>query len=210
LDRQVAFVPRIDSRGRPFIQKHSADSSSECSHRFKRTTTGSNQFQSTESYARNRTDFRSVSFTIDQFSYTGYDKHSDKPNPTGKPRRSVFQSETLFGDNTDIDDDVILEDESFEFEYDVDTMPAELQAYAMDRRERPQFKPGSRMWITRWKAFSEKAKQIWDTMEDDDKALILALQENRKDALKPDQSKYSVNTHSFATDTSSDDIDDAF
>jgi DNA gyrase/topoisomerase IV subunit B len=126
-------------------------------------------------------------------SATGYDKRSDKPNPTGKPRRLVFQSETLFGDNTDIDDDVILEDESFEFKYDVDTTQAELQAYVMNRRERPQFKSGSRIPITRWKALSEKAKQIWDTiMEDNDKALILVLQENRKDASKPDQSKYAV------------------
>jgi hypothetical protein len=106
---------------------------------------------------------------------TDYDKRTDKPNPTGKPRRSVFQSETLFGDNSDIDEDVIIEDESFEFEYDVDTMPAELQAYAMNQREQPQFKPGSHMPITRWKALLEKAKHIWDTMEDDDKALILVL-----------------------------------
>jgi hypothetical protein len=68
-------------------------------------------------------------------SATGYDKRSDKPTPTGKPRRSVFQSETLFGDNTDIDEDVIIEDESFNFEHDVDPMPAELQAYAMNRKE---------------------------------------------------------------------------
>jgi hypothetical protein len=47
-------------------------------------------------------------------------------------------------------------------------------------------------------------------MEDDDKALILALQENRKDALlKPDQSKYAVNSHSLTNDTPSDDIEDA-
>jgi hypothetical protein len=90
---------------------------------------------------------------------TGYDRRSDKPNPTGKPRRSVFQSETLVRDNTDIDD---------EFEYDVDTTQAELQAYAMNRRERPQFKPGSRgMPITRWKALSEKATNrfgiLWKT-----------------------------------------------
>jgi hypothetical protein len=65
------------------------------------------------------------------------------------------------------------------------------------------------MPITRWKALSEKAKQIWDTMEDNDKALILAIHENRKDASKPDQSKYAVNTHSLTTGTSSDDIDDA-
>jgi hypothetical protein len=80
---------------------------------------------------------------------TGYDKRTDKPNSAGKSRRLVFQSETLFGDNSDIDEDAIIEDESFEFEYDVDTTPAKLQAYAMNRRERPQFKPGSRMPITR-------------------------------------------------------------
>jgi hypothetical protein len=140
---------------------------------------------------------------------TGYDKRTDKPNSAGKPRRLVFQSETLFVDNSDIDEDAIIEDESFEFDYDVDTTPAELQAYAMNRRERPQFKPGSRMPITRWKALSEKAKHIWDTMEDDDKALILALQENRKEASKPDQSKYAVNTHSLTNNTSSDGIEDA-
>jgi hypothetical protein len=65
------------------------------------------------------------------------------------------------------------------------------------------------MPITRWKALLEKAKQIWDTMEDNDKALILALQENRKEASKPDQSKYAVNTHLLTNGTPSDDIEDA-
>jgi hypothetical protein len=128
-------------------------------------------------------------------SATGYDKRSDKPNSNGKPRRSVFNSETLFGDHVSSNNDVIHEDETFEFDYDVDTTPAELQAYAMNRRERPQFKPGTRMPITRWKALSEQAKQIWDTMENDDKALILALQEKRREAPQSDQSKFSVNTH---------------
>jgi hypothetical protein len=32
-------------------------------------------------------------------SATGYDKRSDKPNSNGKPRRSVFNSETLFEDH---------------------------------------------------------------------------------------------------------------
>jgi hypothetical protein len=64
------------------------------------------------------------------------------------------------------------------------------------------------MLITRWKPLSEKAKQIRDTMEDDDKALILALQENRKEASKPDQSKYAVSTHSMTNGTPSDDIEE--
>jgi hypothetical protein len=98
---------------------------------------------------------------------TGYDKRSDKPNSNGKPCRSVFNLETLFEDH-----DERLE----EFDYDVDITADELQAYALNQRERPQFKFGSRIPIARWKALSEQAKQIWDTMADDDKALILALQ----------------------------------
>ncbi len=60
-------------------------------------------------------------------SATGYDKRSDKPNSNGKPRRSVFNSETLFEDH----------DETLESDYDVDTTADELQVYAMNRRERP-------------------------------------------------------------------------
>jgi hypothetical protein len=100
-------------------------------------------------------------------SATSYEKRSDKPNYNGKPCRSVFNSETLFGDH----------DETLELDYDMDTTADELQAYEMNRRERPQFKSGSCMPIARWKALSEQAKQIWDTMVDDDKALILALHE---------------------------------
>jgi hypothetical protein len=66
------------------------------------------------------------------------------------------------------------------------------------------------MPIARWKALSEQATQIWDTMADDDKALILALQEKRKEAPQPDQSKLSANTHTatLTPDTPSDNIDD--
>ena len=52
-------------------------------------------------------------------SATGYDKRSDKPNSNGKPRRSVFSSETLFGDH----------EEAVHFDYDVDTSTVDLQAY---------------------------------------------------------------------------------
>jgi hypothetical protein len=63
------------------------------------------------------------------------------------------------------------------------------------------------MPITRWKSISEQAKTIWDTMEDDDKALILALQEKNKGGLQSDRSKFSVNTHTTLTsDTPSDDV----
>jgi hypothetical protein len=109
-------------------------------------------------------------------SATGYDKRSDKPNSNGKPRRSIFNSETLFGDHNGTP----------EFDYDVDTTADELQAYAMNQREHPQFKSGSRMPIARWKDLSEQAKQIWDTMADDDKALILALHEKRKEGQQSD------------------------
>jgi hypothetical protein len=80
----------------------------------------------------------------------------------------------------------------------------------MNRQERPQFKSGSRMPIARWKALSEQAKQIWDTMADDDKALILALHAKRKEGPQSDQSKFSVNTHTatLTQDTLSDNIDD--
>ena len=112
-------------------------------------------------------------------SATGYDKRADKPNSTGQPRRSVFNSETLFDDQGDFHEDLIYEDAPSDLDYDVDTAPSELLAFAMNRRpnhERPQFKPGSRMPIARWKAISEHAKKTWDTMEDHDKALVLALQ----------------------------------
>ena len=99
-------------------------------------------------------------------SATGYDKRSDKLNSNGKPCCSVFNLETLFEDHV----------ETFETDYNVDTTVDELQVYAMNRQERPQFKSGC-MPIARWKALSEQAKQIWDTLADDDKALILALQE---------------------------------
>jgi hypothetical protein len=92
---------------------------------------------------------------------TGYDKRIDKPNSNGKPPRSVFNSETLFGDH----------EETLEFDYEVDTTADKLQAYATNPRERHQFKSGSRMPIARWKALSEQAKQIWDIMADDDSAL---------------------------------------
>jgi hypothetical protein len=126
-------------------------------------------------------------------SATGYDKRSDKPNSNGKPGCSVFNLETLFEDH----------DKTFK------TTAEELQVYAMNQREHPQFKSGSRMPIARWKALSEQAKKIWDTMADDDKALILALQEKRKEALQSDQSKFSVNTHTstWTRDIPSDNID---
>jgi hypothetical protein len=116
---------------------------------------------------------------------TGYDKRSDKPNSNGKPRRSVFNLETLFGDHG----------KTLEFDYDVDTTADELQVYVMNRLERPQFKSGSRMPIARWKALSEQAKQIWDTMADDDKPLILALYEKRKE--KKDRSQTSPSSLSI-------------
>jgi hypothetical protein len=66
------------------------------------------------------------------------------------------------------------------------------------------------MPITRWKALSEQAKNIWDTMADDDKALILALHEKRKEGPQSDPSKFSVNTHTatLTQDTPSNTIDD--
>jgi hypothetical protein len=132
---------------------------------------------------------------------TGYDKQQDKPGTNGKSRRSVFSTETLFNDY-DVGDD-IYDNRMPDFDYDVDAAPAELLAYAMNRRERPQFKSGSRMPIARWKALSEEAKAIWDKMGDDDKAKILAPSEQRRSASQPPASKYSVNTHDV-TSTSGD------
>jgi hypothetical protein len=141
---------------------------------------------------------------------TGYDKRSNKPHSGGKPRRAAFSSETNFGDPYDLIDERLSYDDADT--YDVDTTPVELLAYAMNRRERPQFKPGSRMPIARWKALSEQAQAIWDTMEDGDKAVILALNEDRKKSTashhpKPDQSKYSINAH-LTQDTPVDNVDD--
>ena len=140
---------------------------------------------------------------------TGYDKRSNKPHSGGKPRRAAFSSETNFGDSYDLIDGICDDVDT----YDVDTTPIELLAYAMNRKERPQFKPGSRMPIARWKALSEQAQAIWDTMEDGDKAIILALHEERKKAFashnkpKPDSSKYSINSH-VTQDAQPDSVDD--
>jgi hypothetical protein len=139
---------------------------------------------------------------------TGYDKQSGKSNQNGKPRRSAFSSEIIFGDESGLEDGILYEDVASEFCYDVDTMPGEIQAYAANQRERPQFKPGSRMPIGRWKALSEQAQKVWDTMEDDDKAKILALHETRKGDLPPAKSKFSVNTHTVTDDIPPDDLDD--
>jgi hypothetical protein len=138
----------------------------------------------------------------------GYDKQSGKSNPNGKSRRSAFSSEIISGDKSGFEDDTLYEDVTSEFCYDVDTMPGEIRAYAANQRERPQFKPGSRMPIGRWKALSEQAQKAWDTMEDDDKAKILALQETRKGALPSAKSKFSVNTHTVTDDMPPDDLDD--
>jgi hypothetical protein len=57
-------------------------------------------------------------------SATSYDKRNgDKPSSDGRPRRSVFNSETVFGNHGGPHDDVINEDETSPFDYDVDTSP---------------------------------------------------------------------------------------
>jgi hypothetical protein len=126
---------------------------------------------------------------------TGHDIKSDKPESHGRSRRSAFRSETVFDDQCGWGNDTRYDAEMPEDIYDVDAAPSELIAHATNRRERPQFPPGSRMPIARWKALSEDAKKTWDTMEDSDKATILATQEQRKTAFKPDSSKFSVNAH---------------
>jgi hypothetical protein len=148
-------------------------------------------------------------------SATGYDNRSATSNSAGKSRRSVNNSEIYFEAYVDLDDDVA--DEA-DLGYDVDTTPAELHAYAANRRDRTdrphfgsdekrrdrtKFPPGSRMPLVRWKAISDKARLIWDTMADDDKVRILALQEQRHDP-----SKILANTHDATHDVSSDNIDD--
>ena len=138
-----------------------------------------------------------ISLTFSQYksllinAATGYDKQQDKSSPNGKTRRSMFKSEII------LDDDE-YGDETFDIDYDVDTSAYDLQvnAHATNRRERPpQHKQGSRMPIHRWKALSEEAQGIWDKMEDDDKAKILALSEQRKAALHATSSTVSVNMH---------------
>ena len=107
-----------------------------------------------------------------------------------------------------MNDDVIYEAKTSDFLCDVDSMLDEPLACAMNQRERPQFQSGSCTLIARWKALSEQAKTIWDTMEDNDKALILAFQEHRKAAPKSDHSsKFSVNAH-MTQDTPLDAVDD--
>jgi hypothetical protein len=141
-------------------------------------------------------------------SAAGYDKQSEKSNQNGKSRRSAFSSEIIFGDQSGLEDDILYKDVTSEFCYDVDTMPGETQAHAANQRERPQFKPGSRMPIGRWKALSEHAQKVWDAMEDDDKAKILAPHKTRKGSQPSGKSKFSVNTHAVTDDTPPDDLDD--
>ena len=143
---------------------------------------------------------------------TGYDKQSNKHHSSGKPGRTAFSSETIFADQYALTDNVFYDADALDITYNVNTSPVELLAYAMNRREWPHFKPGSRMPIARWKALSEQAQGIWDTMEDGDKAVILTLQENRKAAFKSknpnsDYSKLSVKTH-LTQDTPLDKVDD--
>jgi hypothetical protein len=92
----------------------------------------------------------------------------------------------------------------------VDTTADKLQAYALNQWDRPKFKSGSRMSIVRWKALSEQATHIWDIVAEDDKALILVLQEKRKEAAESDQSKLSVNMHTvtLTPDAPPNNIDD--
>jgi hypothetical protein len=68
-------------------------------------------------------------------------------------------------------------------------------------------KSGSRMPITRWEVPSDAAKKIWDQMEDDDKAKMLALSETRKPAAQSASSKFSVDSHT-AADAPEADLDD--
>jgi hypothetical protein len=109
-----------------------------------------------------------IALTFDQYkslltnAATGHDKQQEKSSTNGKSRCSVFSTETHFNEYDAHDD--VYDDRTPDFDYDVDTMPDKLLAYAMNRRERPQFKSGSRMPISRWKALSEEAKAIWDKM----------------------------------------------
>jgi hypothetical protein len=143
---------------------------------------------------------------------TSYDKRTDaKSSSDGRPRRSDFTSETDFGLQDGPHEDVVSKDDTCTLDYDVDASPAESHACVMHQRERPQFKAGSRMPIARWKALSKKAKTIWDTVEDEDKLLILFLQEKQKEGATPsDRSKFSVNAHDTASipAASADNIDD--
>jgi hypothetical protein len=74
-------------------------------------------------------------------SATVYDKRRDKSNPTGKSRRSVFNSDILPADHEDLFFDEYYGDD----DYNVGTTTTQLQAYAMGQHERAKFKPGSRM-----------------------------------------------------------------
>ena len=122
---------------------------------------------------------------------TGHDmRNPAKPHSGGRPRRTAFRAETNFGDGLNDDQGDFDYIDAPDDTYDVDTSPVELLAYAMKRHgEGPQFKAGSRMPIARWKALSAQAQAIWDTMEDGDKAIILALQESRRAAFKSDHPK---------------------
>ena len=81
------------------------------------------------SYLQNTT--HGIALTFAQYrsllinAATGYDKQSDKLSSNGKPRRPVFNSETLFDYDSSIDN-VIYDDGTPDFEYDMDTSPTEL------------------------------------------------------------------------------------
>ncbi len=129
-----------------------------------------------------------------------YDSRSTttKGSPSGREQRSVFQLETLFDPYASSYDDNAVPANSANF--DVDTAIKQLHAYAsVQRREKPSFPPGSRMPIKRWKLLSDTTKMIWDTLIDNDKAIILALREKR-----------TGNSHAITpiTDLPPDDIDD--
>jgi hypothetical protein len=125
---------------------------------------------------------------------TGYDNPQAKSTSNGKPRRSVFNSEILFDDH----DDVICDDDTTEFDYGIDTLPAKLQAFlrwGIDGSDHSSSPDHHTHALGRWKALSEQAKKIWDQIDDDDKAKILALLETRKPAPQSSQTKFSVNSH---------------
>jgi hypothetical protein len=76
------------------------------------------------------------------------------------PRRAVYAHDLTVHEDADII-------ESVDGAYDIDMGVDTLHAYAMNHS------PGSRMPFPRWQSLSDGAKTIWDTLSDDDKALIL-------------------------------------
>ena len=132
-----------------------------------------------------------------------YDK-TFKPKQKGK--RSVYVHDVL--DTCDDDDPYLQQDDGTE-PFDIDSPVTMIQANVTDRIRRNQ--PGRRsvfMQRDKWHKLSDTAKQTWDRLSNEDKAIILGYSSagplssgSRLDQLKrkpPDPASRRVNLHEMS------------